>query len=63
MCEHFFPINFILQNLSYGNNTEELVILLHQCYRQFQYVVNKSNVYLLQAGDLQKAIQMWFTLP
>lgn len=32
--------------------------------RQFQYIMNKSkNVYFLQTGELQKAIQMWFALP
>lgn len=60
----FLPVNFILQNLSCHNNTEELAVLLRQCYRQFQYIMNKSkNVYFLQTGKLQKAIQMWFSLP
>lgn len=32
--------------------------------RQFQYIMNKSkDVYFLQTGELQKAIQMWFALP
>lgn len=59
----FLPVNFILQNLSCRNNTEELAVLLHQCYRQFQYIMNKSKNYFLQTGELQKAIQMWFFLP
>lgn len=31
---------------------QELAVLLHQCYRQFQCVMNKSkNVYFLQTGE------------
>lgn len=61
----FFPVTFILQNLSYGNNTEkEQASLLNSVNREFQYIMNKSkDVYFLQTGKLQKAIQMWFALP
>lgn len=65
MWAFFFRVTFILQNLSYGNNTEEeQASLLHSVNRQFQYIMNKSkDVYFLQTSELQKAIHMWFALP
>lgn len=60
----FFPVTFMSQNLFYGNNTERSELAYcTSVNRKFQYIMNKSKVYLLQTGELQRAIQMWFALP
>lgn len=51
MCEHFSPLT-LHYRICLNATIQELADLLHQCSRQFQYVMNKSkNVYFLQTSE------------
>ena len=51
MCEHFFLLT-LYYKICPTVTVQELADLLHQCYRQFQYIMIKSkNVYFLQTGE------------